>query len=153
MPGYGILVFCDSESSYSRRYFHVLMYIKVVMVFSWNSSIVYCLDREGIFMSRSRGYFHVSIKRYFQPDLIWTWPLFGQVSLIMIASVFFLMNIKEEFNLTFIWSSVSLKGNMPYVSWLLPIDRWNIRVAQWKCDDYLLTSNNSSKGILGTKFF
>ena len=120
--------------SWLRGYFHV----SIGREFS-------CLDREGIFMSRSRG--------YFQPDLIWTWPLFGQVSSIMIASVFFLMNIKEELNLTFIWSSVSLKGNMPYVFWLLSIDRWNIRVAQWKRDDYLSTSNDASKKILGTKFF
>ena len=37
------------------------MYIEIIMVFSWNSFIVYYLDREGIFMSRLRG--------YFQPDL------------------------------------------------------------------------------------
>ena len=97
------------------------------MVF-WYSTMVNHLNQDGIFMSWcilrfswyflgilycilswSRGYFHVSIKRVFSTGSEWTWPLFGQVSHIMIASIFFLMNIKEELNLTFIWSSVSLK--------------------------------------------
>ena len=89
------------------------------MVFSWNSFIVYYLDREGIFKSWLRGYFQVLIKRVFSTGSEWTWPLFGQVSLIMIASIFFLTNIKEELNLTFIWSSVSLKDRYSTMDYLM----------------------------------
>ena len=57
--------FFDCKSSSSRRYFHVLMYFETIMVFSWDSFIGYYHDQKGIFMTRSRGYFHISIEEVF----------------------------------------------------------------------------------------
>ena len=43
----------------------IFMYIETIMVFSWDSFIVYYHGREGIFMTRSRRYFHDLIERVF----------------------------------------------------------------------------------------
>ena len=98
------------------------------MVFSWNSSIVYCLDREGIFMSRSRGYFHVSIKRVFSTG--------------------------SDLNLTFIWSSVLWNGLVFSLIAFPSESTYETVCFGWvSIRNFLLTSKDIGKGILRTKFF
>ena len=151
------------------------MNIEAIMVFSWNSHITYCLDREGIFMSRSRGYFHVSIKRVFSTRSDLNLTFIWQVSLIITASIFFLMNIKEELNLTFIWSSVCFWRNdsrrwiILWKGFGIFFNRPSVWIDFWDCmfwmgiDMILLPGNstwlwywkgtNAGSGILRTKFF
>ena len=100
MHRYGILEFSYCALSYSRQYFHVLKYIALCWYFLgilllWIilvKTVFSCLDW---ILSWSRGYFHVLIRMVFsymihiestedlQQDLNCTWPLFGQVKLLM----------------------------------------------------------------------
>ena len=79
-----------------------------------------CLDREGIFMSRSRGYFHVSIEQVFPwLDQYWSYRRLSNVT-------------GKELDLYLV------KWNFFYDDGVYHLyyghDRWTIRIAQRKCE-------------------
>ena len=131
-----------------------------------------CLDEywsyHGIFLeflycalSWSRGYFHVSIERVFSCldqegifNRIWFELDLYLASLAYYDSFHLLMNIKEELNLTFIWSSVLWNGLVFSLIAFPSESTYETVCFGWVLiRNFLLTSKDIGKGILRTKFF